>query len=62
MKRLTNKPWFGPKRLIGWGWAPTSWEGGVVAITYLVFVALTFYHSYQEEHTLNFVRIWMNWY
>ena len=26
-----NKLWFRPRRL-GWGWAPASWEGWVVAL------------------------------
>ncbi|HET9647530.1 MAG TPA: hypothetical protein VFP34_04780 [Microlunatus sp.] len=25
--RVTRKPWFGPKRYLGWGWTPVSWEG-----------------------------------
>ena len=25
--RVTSKPWFGPKRYLGWGWTPVSWEG-----------------------------------
>jgi hypothetical protein len=36
--RVTPKPWFGPKRALGWGWTPVSWEGWV---TTGVFVALT---------------------
>ena len=27
--RVTAKPWFGPKRYLGWGWTPVSWEGWV---------------------------------
>lgn len=27
MPRLTKEPWFGPKRYVGWGWAPASWQG-----------------------------------
>ncbi|HET9648841.1 MAG TPA: hypothetical protein VFP34_11475 [Microlunatus sp.] len=25
--RVTEKPRFGPKRYLGWGWTPVSWEG-----------------------------------
>lgn len=25
--RLTAKPWFGPKRYLGWGWTPVAWQG-----------------------------------
>lgn len=44
MKRLTKKAWFGPKKLIGWGWAPASWEGSAVVIVYLIliFIAIHF--------------------
>jgi hypothetical protein len=27
MPRLTKEPWFGPKKYVGWGWAPASWQG-----------------------------------
>jgi len=41
MKRLTKKPWFGPKYL-GWGWRPITWEGWLstlafIGVTYLAF-------------------------
>ena len=37
MKRMTRTPWFGPKRrMIGWGWTPTSWQGFVVLIVFLI--------------------------
>ena len=28
--RRTRRPWFGPKRIFGWGWRVTSWQGWVV--------------------------------
>ncbi len=28
--RVTAKAWFGPKRYLGWGWTPVSWEGWLV--------------------------------
>jgi len=28
--RRTRRAWFGPKRLMGWGWRVTSWQGWVV--------------------------------
>lgn len=34
--RLTTKPWFGPKRGLGWGWTPCSPAGWV---TFAVFTA-----------------------
>jgi len=40
MPRMTNKPWFGPKRYFGWGWSPASWEGWVVSGAALVLVIL----------------------
>jgi hypothetical protein len=30
VRRLTKKPWFGPKRYVGWGWRVASWQGWVV--------------------------------
>lgn len=27
---MTTKAWFGPKRTLGWGWTPVSWEGWAV--------------------------------
>jgi hypothetical protein len=30
--RRTRRPWFGPKRLFGWGWRVTSWQGWVVTV------------------------------
>lgn len=36
--RRTSKPWFGPKRRIGWGWTPTSWEGWVATAVFIVLV------------------------
>ena len=33
--RVTKKAWFGPKRLIGWGWSIASWEGRLVTAVVL---------------------------
>ena len=46
MKRITNKRWFGPKR-VGWGPAPKSWEGGVITLVWLVSLisTLLYLHS-----------------
>jgi hypothetical protein len=33
VRRLTSKPWFGPKRFLGWGLTIASWQGAVVTIT-----------------------------
>lgn len=32
MRRITRKPWFGPKRYAGRGWGIRSWQGGVVTV------------------------------
>ena len=42
MKRLTKKAWFGPKKWIGWGWSPVSWEGWMVILVYIVLAAWVF--------------------
>lgn len=34
--RVTSKAWFGPKKVLGWGWSPTSWEGGLVSAGFIV--------------------------
>lgn len=39
--RRTNKPWFGPKRVTGWGWSPVSWQGWAVSGVFLVLVAVS---------------------
>ena len=36
MPRATKKAWFGPKRVIGRGWSPYSWEGWLVQVAFLV--------------------------
>lgn len=33
--RLTTKAWFGPKRHLGWGSIPTSWEGYGATVVFL---------------------------
>ena len=35
MRRRTKEPWFGPKRSLGWGWTPVSWQGWVVTLLFL---------------------------
>ncbi len=34
--RVTSKPWFGPKRRLGWGWRIVSWEGRLVSAVFLM--------------------------
>ncbi len=48
MKRMTRTPWFGPKKVIGWGWTPTSWQGVLVTIVFLIL-------------TLGSVLLWHGW-
>jgi hypothetical protein len=36
--RVTKKPWFGPKRTLGWGWSPSSWEGWLAMGVFVVLV------------------------
>ena len=41
--RLTSRPWFGPKKNIGWGWRITSWEGLLTTVIFalaLVMISL----------------------
>ncbi len=39
--RVTKKAWFGPKRVLGWGWTPVSWEGWLTMGVFLVLVLLS---------------------
>jgi len=36
MRRVTRKAWFGPKKTVGWGWRPQSWEGWVSTAVFVV--------------------------
>ena len=40
MSRLTERPWFGPKRF-GWGWTPVAWQGWLVVVAFLAAVVLS---------------------
>lgn len=36
-------PWFGPKKGIGWGWTPVTWQGWLISAVFLaVFLALCY--------------------
>ena len=39
MPRLTKTPWFGPKRVLGWGWTPVTWQGWLVTGVFLAAIA-----------------------
>jgi hypothetical protein len=39
MPPLVKEPWFGPRRLLGYGWSPVTWQGWLVIV---VFVAALF--------------------
>jgi hypothetical protein len=34
MPGLVDKPWFGPKRILGWGWIPITWQGWMVVAVF----------------------------
>ena len=38
MRRRTKEPWFGPKRTLGWGWTPVSWQGWLVTLLFLALI------------------------
>ncbi len=40
MPLLTKEPWFGPKRVAGWGWRPKTWQGWAVIGGMVILVAL----------------------
>jgi len=39
MSRLTQQPWFGPKR-VGWGWTPITWQGWVGTLVWGIVLCL----------------------
>ena len=47
MPRLTKEPWFGPKKYVGWGWAPASWQGWIATalMVGLVIVTVWFFRA-----------------
>ena len=38
--RVTRTAWFGPKRVVGWGWSPRSWQGWAVTAAFVVAILL----------------------
>ena len=40
MPLLTKEPWFGPKRVAGWGWRPQTWQGWAVIAGMVTLIAL----------------------
>ena len=44
MKRMTQKSWFGKKR-VGYGPAPVTWQGWIVTLLFILTVLLDFYIS-----------------
>lgn len=36
MPPLVKDPWFGPRRLPGFGWSPISWQGWTVIVFFVV--------------------------
>jgi len=39
MKKIVKEPWFGKKR-IGWGPAPSTWQGWIVTLIMLLIVII----------------------
>jgi hypothetical protein len=35
MPLLTKNPWFGPRRLAGYGWSPRTWQGWLVIFVFI---------------------------
>lgn len=45
-----KKLWFRAKRY-GWGWTPTSWEGWLIMIVYILFLMHTFRTTDAIQHS-----------
>lgn len=43
MKRITKKPWFGPKRY-GLGISPKSWQGWLITFDFAAFLIIIGYY------------------
>ncbi len=56
MKRLTKKPWFGP-RVLGWGWQPASWEGWVSMLTFFGIIAIIIYKKHSDLQMALYVLV-----
>ena len=40
MPRLVERPWFGPRRLPGYGWSPVTWQGWAVSVGFFAAILL----------------------
>ncbi|QGF24995.1 hypothetical protein Rai3103_16810 [Raineyella fluvialis] len=38
--RVTRTAWFGPKRYLGWGWSPRTWQGWTIMIIFVATIIL----------------------
>ena len=36
---VIRRPWFGPKKFVGWGWSIASWEGAVATAVWVLLLA-----------------------
>lgn len=36
MQAITKRPWFGPRKYLGWGWSPTTWQGALVSVVFVL--------------------------
>lgn len=46
MNEPGRRYWFGPKRWLGWGWTPTTWEGwAVTCVSIVVFTVAATTHT-----------------
>ncbi len=48
IRRITTKPWFGPKKYFGWGWRVTSWQGAVVLLFFIVLLIAVLIYSHNS--------------
>jgi hypothetical protein len=54
MPLLTKDPWFGPRRMPGWGWRPVKWQGWALSGGFLAAVILggEFLHGFTKAAVL----------
>jgi hypothetical protein len=51
---LSPLPWFGPRGGAAWGWAPLTWEGGVITLLCIA-VCLGAYAAYGKSRRAYYI-------
>ncbi len=52
MRRITSKPWFGPRKYIEWGWRVTSWQGAVALLVFVVLLLIDLVYTHTTVRSI----------